>query len=211
MNEYGHLLRVREEQVDGEGPWIWVAQDRGAWDGPKHDWETSHKQGILDLVTDWTNCIQAGGNQGMYPRLMSKMFQHVYTFEPDPLNFYCLVVNCCVENIYPINAALGDESGLVKVNRGSLTNTGEHKVTTNGDCHVPMFTIDSLKLPTCGLIQLDLEEYELNALKGAMETIVRCKPVIQCECGNDDILNLLRPFGYEAVATSKADTFYKVV
>lgn len=39
----------------------------------------------------------------------------------------------------------------------------------------------------------------------------RCKPVIQCELGNEEILEFLRPFGYEAVATSKADTFYKAV
>ena len=211
MNEYGSMLRIRDELVDGEGPWLWIAEDNGAWDGPKQDWETSHKLGILDLVTDWSNCIQAGGNQGMYPRVLSKMFQHVYTFEPDPLNFYCLVNNCCLENIYTIHGALGAESGLVRVNRSSLTNAGMHTVTADGECHVPMFTIDSLKLQTCGLFQLDLEGYETHALKGAIETIERCKPVIQCENGNNTILELLRPFGYQAVAQSKADTFYKVV
>ena len=211
MNEYGSMLRIREELVDGEGPWIWIAEDNGAWDGPKHDWESSHKGAIEDLVTDWSACIQAGGNQGMYPRVLSKMFQHVYTFEPDPLNFYCLATNCCTENIYPMNAALGAEGGLVRVNRGSLTNAGTHTVTTEGDCHVPMIAIDSLNLPTCGLFQLDLEGYEIHALKGAVETIKRCKPVIQCENGNNQILEFLQQFGYQAVAQSKADTFYKVV
>ena len=211
MNEYGSILRLRDELVDGEGPWLWIAEDNGAWDGPKHDWETSHKAGILDLVTDWSNCIQAGGNQGMYPRVLSKMFQHVYTFEPDPLNFYCLVNNCSLENIYTVHGALGAESGLVRVNRGSLSNAGTHTVSTSGDCHVPMFTIDSLKLPTCGLFQLDLEGYEIHALKGAVETIERCKPVIQCENGNNTILEFLQQYGYSAVAQSKADTFYKAV
>jgi len=211
MNEYGSILRIRDELVDGEGPWIWIAEDNGAWDGPKHDWESSHKGAIEDLVTDWSACIQAGGNQGMYPRVLSKMFQHVYTFEPDPLNFYCLVTNCCTENIYPMNAALGAEGGLVRVQRGSLTNAGTHTVSTEGNCHVPMITIDSLNLPTCGLFQLDLEGYEIHALKGAVETIKRCKPVIQCENGNNQILEFLQQFGYQAVGQSKADTLYKVV
>jgi FkbM family methyltransferase len=209
--EYESLLKIRDEVVDGVGPWVWIAQDTGAWDGPKHDWESSHKEGIKDLVTDWSACIQAGGNQGMYPRVLANMFQHVYTFEPDPLNFHCLAANCQLDNIYKVNAALGAESGLVKVNRGNLNNAGTHTVSTNGECHVPMFTIDSLKLPSCGLFQLDLEGYEIHALKGAIETIQRCKPVIQCENGNNAILEFLQQFGYQAVAQSKADTFYKVV
>lgn len=211
MNEYEHLLRVREEVVDGQGPWVWIGEDNGAWEGPKHDWESSHKEGIKDLVADWSVCIQAGGNQGMYPRILAEMFTHVYTFEPDPLNFHCLVQNCQLDNIYKLNAALGEHPGLAKVNRSSMQNTGCHTVTTEGECHVPMMTIDSLNLETCGLFQLDLERYEIHALRGAIETIKRCKPVIQCELGNDEILEFLRPFGYEAVATSKADTFYKAV
>ncbi len=209
--EYGNLLRVRDEEVAGIGPWVWIASDDGAWDGPKHDWENGHFTGIQDLVTDWSICVQAGGNQGMYPKLLSQHFKHVYTFEPDPLNFHCLVNNCQSDNIYKMQAALGETTGLARVERAGMHNTGCHTVSTEGECYVPMVTIDSLKLPSCGLFQLDLERYELHALKGALETIARCKPVIQCECGNDDILNLLRPFGYEVVATSKADTFYKVV
>ncbi len=208
---FGNLCRVREEEVAGIKNWLWIASDDGAWDGPKHDWETSHLVGIKDLVTDWSICVQAGGNQGMYPRLLIEHFQHVYTFEPDPLNFHCLVNNCQSDNIYKMQAALGETTGLARVNRASMNNTGCHTVSTDGACYVPMVTIDSLKLPSCGLFQLDLEGYELNALKGALETIARCKPVIQCERGNNEILDLLRPFGYEVVATSKADTFYKVV
>lgn len=208
---FDNLCRVRDEQVAGVGSWLWIASDDGAWDGPKQDWETGHLAGIKDLVTDWSICVQAGGNQGMYPRLLSEHFQHVYTFEPDPLNFHCLVNNCQSDNIYKMQAALGETTGLARVHRASMNNTGCHTVSTEGECYVPMVTIDSLKLPSCGLFQLDLERYEIHALKGALETIARCKPVIQCECGNDEILNLLRPFGYEAVATSKADTFYKVV
>lgn len=211
MNCYEELVYLRNEMVDGSGPWVWIQTDGGAWVGPKDDWETAHKEGILSLVTDWSICVQAGGNQGMYPKLLSKLFSHVYTFEPDPLNFHCLVVNCQSDNIYKMQAALGSDTGLAKVNRSSMDNTGCHTVSTEGECFVPMVTIDSLKLPSCGLFQLDLEQYELNALKGALSTIERCKPIIQCENGNNDILELLRPFGYEVVATSKADTFYKVV
>lgn len=211
MKEYNGLLKEREEICGGHGPWMWIAEDNGAWDGPKHDWESSHLEGIKDLVTDWSVCVQAGGNQGMYPRLLAGHFQHVYTFEPDPLNFHCLVNNCQLDNIYKLNAALGAYNGLARVQRASMTNAGTHTVNTEGDCHVPMLTIDSLNLQSCGLFQLDLEGFEIHALKGAAETIARCKPVIQCENGNNQLLEFLQQFGYKAVAQSKADTFYKVV
>ena len=45
---------------------------------------------------------------------------------------------------------------------------------------IPMVTIDSLNV-NCDLIQLDVEGFEENALKGAYLTIERCKPVIIIE------------------------------
>jgi hypothetical protein len=45
---------------------------------------------------------------------------------------------------------------------------------------IPMVTIDSLGVD-CDLIQLDVEGFEENALKGAYQTIQRCKPVIIIE------------------------------
>jgi FkbM family methyltransferase len=211
MNEYNELIYVRNETVSDVGPWHWISSDSGAWIGPKDDWQDSHSKFILEHVTDWSVCVQAGGNQGMYPRLLSSMFSHVYTFEPDPLNFHCLVNNCQVDNIYKLQAALGAETGLVRLNRHTMHNTGCHTVSSDGECHVPMITIDSLKLQSCGLFQLDIERYEIHALKGALETIERCKPVIQCENGNHEILDLIKPFGYEAVSHSLSDTFYKVI
>ncbi len=49
---------------------------------------------------------------------------------------------------------------------------------------IPSVTIDSLKLPYCGLIKLDIEGAEMDALLGALDTIRRCKPVIVIECSS---------------------------
>lgn len=210
---YSDLVYVRDEKCGGVGPWTWIKTDKGAWNGPKHDWEVSHLEGIMDLVDNWSVCVQAGGNQGMYPRLLAELFNHVYTFEPDPLNFYCLVDNCQKDNIYKMQAALGDGHGMCRVNRRLMDNTGTHMVSTGTeDCHVPIMTIDSLYLPDCGFIQLDVERHETYAIKGAINTIAKFKPVIQLELpNNEEILNLIGPYGYKKIATSKADTFYKVV
>jgi FkbM family methyltransferase len=46
---------------------------------------------------------------------------------------------------------------------------------------VDLITIDSLNLPSVGLIKLDIQGSELIALKGAAETIQRCRPVVLIE------------------------------
>ena len=123
--------------------------------------------------------IQAGGNVGVWPREFSKYFEKVISFEPDELNFECMVKNTGnIDNLEIYNTALGDKAGLGALNRVSY-NCGAHYLK-NGD-EFQVMTIDSLCLDSCDLIQLDVEGFELNALKGAQKTIEEFKPVIMVE------------------------------
>jgi hypothetical protein len=75
-----------------------------------------------------------------------------------------------------------------------------------GDGYLPLLSIDSLNLPECDLIQLDVEGYELNALLGAVETIKKYKPALCIEfCEkwlnrynntSEEILVFLKEIGY---------------
>ena len=56
---------------------------------------------------------------------------------------------------------------------------------------IKLTTIDSLELERLDFIKLDIEGYELFALKGAEETIKRCKPLIAFE-----ILSHASNYGY---------------
>jgi FkbM family methyltransferase len=207
---YSNLLRVRNEIVDGVKDWSWIASDNGAWDGPKMDWETSHKTKYYEYVKKFDVCIQAGGNQGMYPRLLSEKFASVYTFEPDPLNFHCLVNNCQKDNIYKFNAALGSTLGEVFLSRGSMTNTGTHTVNNNNGFKIIQMTIDSLNLSACDLIALDIEGYEEQALKGAIKTIEKYKPVIAAERGVGSMQKVLEDLGYVYRGNSVSDQIFSV-
>lgn len=208
MREFEAEIRLRDETVSEIGPWYWQSIDSGAWDGPKSDWENSHVHAINALVKNRRVCVQAGGNQGMYPRILSSMFERVYTFEPEEKNFHCLVNNCQVSNVYKLQAALGAVSGLVGINKNVESNTGMHTVNETG--YIPMITLDSLNLDQCDYIMLDIEGYEILALQGAFNTIDAFKPVISCENGRQEILDFLTPFGYTREATSQSDTFFVV-
>ena len=203
------LLRTRYEPHDGQDKWTWIASDTGAWDGPLNDFQSSHKSKYLKHCKKFDTVVCAGGNQGMYPRSFSNIFSIVYTFEPDPLSFHCLVNNCQSENIVKIQAALGNSHDMIKVIRDpTMTNVGTHTVDNGG--FIPQLKIDDFNLFSVDLIQLDIEGYEIEALRGGMTTIEKFKPLITVERTNPSIESLLFPLGYKYVDNSYADTFYKV-
>lgn len=208
MRNYHELLHVVHEEIDGVGPWLWVAEDWEGYRWPKEDWQNTHRDGWLKHIKNRSVCVQAGGFQGMYPRLLSDHFEMVYTFEPDPLHYFCLVNNCQKDNIVKFQAALGAENSLVDVVSLCSHNRGMGRVTAGSK--IPTFTVDSLGLQDCGFIQLDIEGYERHALRGAKNTIEAFKPVISCERkhDNEDVMDILGGYGYAAVDQLGDDTVF---
>lgn len=199
--------KFRQTEIEGEGNWMWPAPDDGAWKGPSEEWVTSHRDGYIEFCRGREVVVQAGGNCGLYPKLFAKYFKRVYTFEPDALNFHCLVNNCQEDNIIKINAALGDTNKLVGINNGCKVNTGAYTINEKG--YIPTFTIDQLALDACDLIQLDIEGYEVFAIKGALETIRKFKPVISMETVVEETAIILENNQYILVKNVGADKIYK--
>ena len=199
---------IREKNIGGVEKWLWPVSDSGLWDGPRENWNTSHKDKLKKYVTNFNVVVQAGGGCGMYPRLLSDMFKVVYTFEPNYTNFHCLVVNCTKPNIIKINAALGATSGLISMVSSNPKNMGTGRVEEKPDSFIPRLTIDMIKYSHCDLIWLDIEGYEENALKGAMETIHKFKPIIMAEHGQK-FEDWMKQLGYEKIDQSVSDAIFR--
>jgi FkbM family methyltransferase len=165
--------------------------------------------------------VQAGGNLGLFPKRLAEEFKAVYTFEPDRSLFACLEHNAPEENIVPINAALGCDRSPISVACGRRDGSGRpvHEGLTyiNGEGDIPQILLDDLKLEACDLIYLDIEGYELNALRGAANTIARYMPVIAVEInGNgrhygsskDELRNWIADAGYVRVNRLHGDDIY---
>lgn len=201
-----------DKQVGGIRGWYWIKTDSGAWDGPAKDWENHHLAKIQTLVKNKGTAIQAGGNLGMYPRLLSHLFKRVYTFEPDPLNFYTLDMNTYShENIVKFQAAVGYEKGMCVVNRLTMSNVGMHKIETAVDqklAMIPIVRIDDFNIDDVGLIMLDTEGYEYQALLGATNTIERCRPVIFAERPTEQLHALMKLLRYQPMGLSAMDGVY---
>lgn len=201
------MFEIREEDIDGVKEWLWPKSDDGLWTGPMEDWRLRHKHQIMRYSKNFRTVVQAGGGCGMYPRLLSNIFATVYTFEPHPDSFHCLVHNCHRPNITKLNAAVGSHAALVSIKPGNDHNLGTHKIEERGNSSIPMLPIDAIAFRECDLIMLDIEGYEIEALKGAYQTIHKFKPVIFVERGHN-CEAYLKELNYEQVGVAAQDTIF---
>jgi len=208
MNTYDNEKIIRTETIDGETNWHWYKNDVVAWELPKRDWVNSHREKFLKYLTGTKAVVTAGGNQGLYTRLYSNIFDFVYSFEPDAKNFHYLVLNNQKDNVFKFNCALGDKPESVMMHRPHDTNTGMHYIVPKKGV-IPQITLDSFHFEELNLLQLDVENYELRALVGAQQTIIKHKPVIALENGETQpIKELMSHLGYSLVDRSAEDTIY---
>lgn len=118
-----------------------------------------------------------GANIGDHARQFADWGLQVVAVEPNPVAFACLKHN--VPEATCLNVAASDEDG--SLNFTVLDNVGASRVTESGEWSVPAKRLDDLGLPDPGFIAIDVEGWEMHALRGMENTIRRCKPIIFCE------------------------------
>jgi len=152
---------------------------------------------------------------------MAEEFEVVHTFEPDPVLFKCLRANAREPNIVAHQKAIGNSNDPVSMScrRRDRTGKPEHEglshVAGRGD--IPQVRIDDLGFTECGLIYLDIEGYELFALQGARQTILRHRPVITVEINKnigyygrtrEEIRDWIMMQGYRFITRSHSDEVF---
>jgi len=167
-----------ESVIEERDGWWWPKDDIEAW-----KWIPIEIAAIPDLVK-WVPernlVIHAGGNCGVWSKIYSPLFKEVVTFEPNDINFECFKRNVNEANVTIYKAGLSDKEGFCKsVDGDGDKNYGALQIE-EADEGIPMMTIDSLNLNP-DLIQLDVEGFEENAIRGARNTIMRSRPIIIIE------------------------------
>lgn len=204
--EIENLISKREVGHEGIDELWWITSDKGAFKWPLRDW-LEGKEFFLKYVKKFDLIVQAGGNCGMYARFYSNYFKTIYSFEPELANFTCLTRNCQGEQYHLFNAALGQTNSKCSlINPRSPKNVGAYRVHENLAGQIDMVTIDECELNDCDLIHLDVEGFEPYALKGALNTIQKFKPVIILEAGHGR--EVILPLGYKEVMKLKMDWIF---
>jgi FkbM family methyltransferase len=135
--------------------------------------------------------VEVGANIGAHTIFLAQAVGpagQVLAFEPQRVVFQTLCANMALNSITNVrawNAAVGNAAGEIVVpaldyrqqhNFGGL-GLGGHLFGER----VPVMTLDSLQLPACHLLKIDVEGMEQQVLEGAADTVRRLKPILYVE------------------------------
>lgn len=132
--------------------------------------------------------VDVGANLGYYTRLGARLVGpsgFVVAMEPEPRNFELLRANVAdLPQVRIYRAAAADRGGesTLYVHR-SRDQSSLLPVPHTRRVQVPVTTIDVIMkgIPRCDLIKMDVEGGELAALKGAVDVVRRCAPMVYFE------------------------------
>lgn len=161
--------------------------------------------------------LDVGAHVGLWSRPMMHRAntKYIWAFEPNQLVRECYVLNMGgFENysIYPF--ALGDKNrkGHLNVETDNSGNTNIHP-TKNGDTEIR--TLDSFNFEHIDYIKVDVEGFEYNFLKGAVDTLNRCRPFVHLEMKSKNMRNskeeftrFMKNIGYSQVLKVGAEVLY---
>ncbi len=154
--------------------------------------------------------VDAGAGVGMFTVKASLQVGDtgfVHAFEPEPENFQLLMDNTKkLDNVAVYQKALWSSHGVKKFYVRSdnplghgLWNIGVIKEVIE----VETVTLDSIVEGRVDFLKMDIEEAELEALRGATRILKESKPFISMEIHSEPLFHqvqeFLNPFGYSLV------------
>ena len=210
VKEDSYKINFKKVSVEGNHYFLpeysnWIPMKHNGPDkklyGTLHE-ETTHK--LVDKLCKSFegSVIQAGAFCGDFLPSFSKSCNgFVYAFEPVLENYIMCKLTIeknNLENVFLYNAALGEKTETLRVNTNLDKDYhigGASKIDAEGHLCLAL-AIDNLSYSSLMLIQLDIEGFELNALKGAEKTIKKHHPIIAIEDNKGNCKEFLESLGY---------------
>jgi FkbM family methyltransferase len=146
---------------------------------------------LEQLVAPGATVVEVGANIGAFTLALARRCAPgtLYAFEPQQRIFQLLCANLAlndIRNVVALPEACGEAEGHARIppiNYEGEDNFGGISLRSDeGRGHkVRVRTLDSLELPACHLLKVDVEGFEPQVLRGARETIMRCRPILYVE------------------------------
>lgn len=121
-------------------------------------------------------------------------YKKVYAFEPDKINIQKCQKNMAknnIDNVIFVNKGAWSKKNIIKFN---ISGNGNSRICDEGENQIEVIDIDSVvNDDRVTFIKMDIEGAELEALKGARQTIIKNKPklAISVYHKNEDIIEIL--------------------
>ena len=159
----------------------------------------------MPYIKNFRSYIDIGANDGDTAVPFIDKFEKIFAFEPNP-NTYIKIP----EPVQKYNIALADYIGEAQLKIPSETNNPEHgsiaqRRNKNWDGQsytVDVNLLDNFDIKDVDFIKIDVEQGELEVIKGAMKTISTYKPTIMFENKrneNDIVIEILKKLDYKII------------
>ena len=153
--------------------------------------------------------VDAGAARGAFThRALEQPYRKIVAFEPHP-SFYGKLWNefFNVPRFQVFNKALSSQAGYVDMNicksgvGGELSSLEVTPPSPYRVVNTECVTLDSYGIDDLNFIKMDVEGHELEALKGAEQTLLNNSPMIKLEMSKhqQETFDYLRELGYRVV------------
>ncbi|MDZ4382809.1 MAG: FkbM family methyltransferase [Parvibaculum sp.] len=173
----------------------------------------------LEFVKERRVAVDIGGHVGLWSWPMSFDFERVVAFEPLSAHVECFHSNLAgVTNVELRQCALGESIGEVAVRNRTPDSSGDTGVDPDGEGElVRLRMLDEFELRDVDFLKCDCEGFEVFVMRGAEETLKRCKPVVIVEqkpetgmearygIGATDAVTYLQSLGYRKARAIQGD------
>jgi len=215
-------MKLPIEYVETRKKYALFKNDAGVTDMTRRGGIYEHY--IFDYIRNYVdikgkNIIDVGANFGFHTLEFADLTEdgNVYSFEPQKYVYYQLCANIILNgygNITAYNIALSDEYANLKME--NLDYFSEDTINI-GNAHLNAYTnlaynmvdvkpLDSYNFENIAVLKIDVQGYEPRVLDGAIETIMKNRPIIFIEVEEpqlaiygwtkNDVFNRLDSLGY---------------
>jgi len=187
----------------------------------------------LKFVTQFRTAVDIGAHVGISVHQWAPLFDQVHAFEPMIDHFECLELNTAkFGNVTRHNCAMSNQSAMLKGAYRTMKNSGSFQLVDKEFVavnhkkariyNIPSKRLDEFELDNVDLIKIDVEGWEFEVLKGAEQTVRRCKPVLMVEFTNgggmknksmhnycvDEYMEFIESLDYKLVSSAGDDSIY---
>ena len=159
---------------------LWLPEDETdkVMIGAGVNYQANKLRAALPYVKHARTAIDIGAHCGLWTNQLGNYFDRVECFEPVPRHIECWKRNIVKQTCRLHEVALGAKDGQCGMEVISGLSGRSH---VNGGGDIAMKRLDDYAFEDVDFIKVDVEGYEYFVLKGAEETLLRCRPVMVVE------------------------------
>ncbi len=203
-----------ELQICRSGPMVYNKYDMYVGESLRKygEFSIAEQEVFAQIVQPGALVVEVGANIGAHTVNLSRLVGRdgeVHAFEPQRIVFQTLCANLAINqcvNVFARQAAVGARSGTIVVPavepsiRNNFGGISLHDVSAGES--VPLITLDSMDLPACHLLKVDVEGMEVDVVTGGEQLIRMYRPIMYLENDregrSEELLTLIERLEYRA-------------